>query len=38
LLSPAHPIWNYTADENEDGKIEGKDIALVARNFGETYP
>ncbi|MGD0160455.1 MAG: hypothetical protein ABSB89_09180 [Candidatus Bathyarchaeia archaeon] len=33
--------FDYTFEENEvklSGKIKMKDIALVARNFGQYYP
>jgi len=26
--------WNPAADVNGDGKVDGKDIAIVARAFG----
>jgi hypothetical protein len=32
-----HPRWNSIADENEDGKIDMRDIAVICRNFGEIY-
>jgi hypothetical protein len=32
------PRWNPDADLNEDGNIDLRDLALIAKHFGETYP
>jgi hypothetical protein len=37
LIPDASPRWNPLADENEDGKIDLRDVALIAKNFGKTY-
>jgi hypothetical protein len=29
--------WNPDADVNADGKIDGKDIALTALSYGESF-
>lgn len=35
--SPAHPRWNPAADENEDGRVDALDVALILINFGKKY-
>jgi hypothetical protein len=35
---PGHPRWDSAVDENEDGKIDIRDISSIAKNFGKTYP
>jgi hypothetical protein len=35
---PGSSNWNPNADINGDGIVNMKDIALVARNFGQHYP
>jgi N-acetylneuraminic acid mutarotase len=34
---PGHPRWDSAVDENEDGKIDIRDISSIAKNFGKTY-
>jgi hypothetical protein len=34
---PGQPNWNPLADQNEDGKIDGRDISQVAANYGKKY-
>jgi parallel beta-helix repeat protein len=34
---PGHPKWDPNADENEDDRIDVRDIALISRNFGKSY-
>jgi len=36
--SPASPSWYLNADENENNKIDGKDIWLISHAFGKAYP
>jgi len=33
---PGHERWNPIADINNDGKVDMKDIGLVAKEFGRT--
>lgn len=34
----SNPRWNSRADINGDGNMSIKDMALIARNFGQQYP
>jgi len=34
---PGQPNWNPLADQNEDGKIDCRDITQVAANYGKKY-
>jgi hypothetical protein len=36
--TPSAPLWDPNADINGDGKVDMKDIAAVAKNFGKHYP
>jgi hypothetical protein len=36
--TPSSPNWNPYADVNGDGKVDIRDIALVAKNYGKTEP
>jgi hypothetical protein len=33
-----NPRYNPNYDINSDGKIDMKDIAIAAKNFGQHYP
>jgi hypothetical protein len=33
--SPSSPTWNLDADMNGDDTVDGRDLVLVARNFGK---
>jgi len=33
---PGHPRWNPEADLDRNGQVNMRDIAIVARNFGQT--
>jgi hypothetical protein len=35
---PTHPRWNSYADLNQDGKLDMKDLVIIAQNFGTTHP
>jgi hypothetical protein len=35
---PGEPRWNPVADVNKDGKVDLFDVALVASNFGKSWP
>jgi len=35
---PTHPRWDNQADINQDGRVDMKDLVLIASNFGKTYP
>jgi hypothetical protein len=34
--SPSHPRWNAACDLNNDNEISAIDLALLAKNFGES--
>jgi hypothetical protein len=36
-LLPSDPLWDPNADINNDGKVDMKDVALVAKYFALTY-
>ena len=35
MCLPSDPLWDSIADANGDGKVDMKDIAAVAKHFGE---
>jgi hypothetical protein len=37
MLPPTDPLWDPTADLNNDGKVDMKDIGTVAKYFRLTY-
>jgi hypothetical protein len=30
-----HPRWNPDADMNHDGKVDMRDLVIIAKNFGK---
>ncbi|MGD8544675.1 MAG: hypothetical protein PVH12_00745 [Candidatus Bathyarchaeota archaeon] len=34
---PTHPRWKVEADANQDGRVDMKDLILIAKHFGEIY-
>ncbi|MCJ7423348.1 hypothetical protein MUP01_03660 [Candidatus Bathyarchaeota archaeon] len=34
---PSHSRWNPFADDNEDNRIDIRDVSLIARDYGKVY-
>ncbi|MGD8566017.1 MAG: hypothetical protein PVF96_06685 [Candidatus Bathyarchaeota archaeon] len=34
---PTHPRWIKYADLNQDGRLDMKDLVIIARHFGEEW-